>query len=92
MRAEGLSHGLDDLGQLGDEVAVAVDVVHARHCGPELCLLHPLGGVGCHLAAVGLVPLLGHDCGGSVRGVDERVVVRRPLTLLNLLIWKGRGG
>mmetsp|Transcript_46287 Transcript_46287/g.117179 ORF Transcript_46287/g.117179 Transcript_46287/m.117179 type:complete len:831 (+) Transcript_46287:42-2534(+) len=77
-------HGLRDLRQLGHEVAVAIDVVNARHGGPELGLLDPVRGECGHLAAVGLVPGVPHDHGRGVRRVDQRVVVRRPLALLHL--------
>lgn len=40
------------------EVAVAVNVVHSAHCGPELVSLDPRGREGRLLARVGLVPLV----------------------------------
>ena len=82
LRASVASHrgreGLHDLRnvllrQLGDEEAVAVDVVDARDGGPELGLAHPGGGEGCLLAVVGAVPLVRHHLLGRVRRMLQRV-------------------
>jgi hypothetical protein len=57
-----------------DEVAVAVDVVHAADGGPEFGLADELAREGGGLARVGPRPFIGGDDLRGVRGVFERVV------------------
>ncbi len=55
-------------------MAVAVDVVDAADCRPELGLARPGRREGRQLARVGAVPRVGADDGRGVRRVLERVV------------------
>ena len=64
------------------QVAVAIHIVYAVYARPEFVVAHIGQREHGFFAAVGVCPFAGHVKRG-VRGVDQRVVVRRPFAALH---------
>src|SRR5688572_21828962 len=82
-RESALGVGLDRFAGAG-EVAVAPDVVDAADRRPELVVLEPRRREGGVLARVGVLPGVGGDGLGRVRGVAEGALLGAHAPLLDL--------